>query len=330
MTRFAMSIVLLAAVVTASVPAQSQSWADKMFKDGLSKDFGSQPHGAQLTHTFTISNIYAVQMEITTIKSGCGCLTATAKKRVLGPRESTTIDVVMDTKRFTGPKTVGVRVTVGPEYISSTELTLKANSRADIVFNPGQVNFGAVTRGQAPTQFIDVEYAGSQNWQISEIVAKDVPYTVTHKESYRRAGGVGYRLTVTLKPDAPVGTNRHNVFLKTNDTASPLVPVLVEATVQSPLAVSPEALSLGTVKMGTPLVRRVVVRGSKPFHVTGVEGVGDGFDLAEPVAAVDQVVQFVTFKCQPGKEGAFRREMKIKTTLQDAPVSVVIDGSAAR
>jgi hypothetical protein len=330
MTRFAWSMVLLGAIVTASAPAQSQSWADKMFKDGVSKDFGSQPHGAQLTHTFTVTNIYAVQMEITQVKSGCGCLTATAKKRVLAPRESTTIDVVMDTKRFTGPKTVGVRVTVGPEYISSTELILKANSRADIVFNPGQVNFGAVTRGQTPTQFVDVEYAGAQNWQISEVVAKDVPYTVTHKESYRKPGGVGYRLTVTLKADAPVGAHRHNVFLKTNDTASPLVPVLVEASVQSALSVSPEALSLGTVKAGTPLVRRVVVRGSKPFHVTGVEGVGDGFDLAEPLAINDQPVQFVTFRCQPAKDGAFRREMKIKTTVQEAPVSVIIDGTATR
>jgi hypothetical protein len=330
MTRFATSVVLLAAIGTASAPAQSPSWADKMFKDGLTKDFGNQPHGAQLTHTFTITNIYAVQMEITSIKSSCGCLTATAKKRVLAPRESTTIDVLMDTKRFTGPKTFNVRVTVGPEYISSTELVLKANSRADIVFNPGQVNFGTVTRGQAPTQAVEVEYAGTQNWQITEVVAKDVPFTVSHSETYRRPGGVGYRLTVALKADAPTGTHRHNVFLKTNDTASPLVPVLVEATVQSPLTVSPEVLSLGAVKVGTPLVRRVVVRGTKPFHVTGVEGVGDGFDLAEPLASADQPVQFVTFKCHPGKEGSFRREMKIKTTLQDAPVSVVIDGNAVR
>lgn len=328
MTRFAMSVVLLTAIVTASVLAQSPNWADKMFKDGVTKDFGNQPHGALLTHTFTVTNIYAVQMEITQIKSGCGCVTATAKKRVLAPREATTIDVVMDTKRFTGPKTVGVRVTVGPEYISSAELVVKANSRADIVFNPGQVNFGAVTRGQTPAQFIDVEYAGTQNWQISEIVAKDVPFTVSHKESYRRPGGVGYRLTVTLKADAPVGTHRHNVFLKTNDASSPLV--LVEAAVQSPLTVSPEALSLGSVKSGTPLVRRVVVRGSRPFHVTGVEGVGEGFDLAEPLAGNDQPVHFVTFRCQPAREGAFRREMKIKTTLQDTPVSVIIEGTATR
>ncbi len=328
MNRFVLSAILMGVLLTANAPAQN--WADKLFKDGLIKDFGSQPHGSQLNHSFTLTNIYAVRMEITSIKSSCGCVTAEAKKRVLEPRESTTIDVTMDTKRFTGPKTFTVRVTVGPEYISTAELTLKANSRADIVFNPGQINFGLVSRGQSPTQFIDVEYAGTLNWQISEVINKDVPCTVSFKETYRRMGGVGYRLTVTLNADAPIGTQRHNLYLKTNDPASPLVPVLIEATVQSAISVTPETLHLGTIRQGTALMRKVIVRGNKPFRITGVEGTGDGFELGEALNANEAMVQFVTFQCAPNKEGAFRKELKIKTSLQDAPVSVIIDGIATR
>jgi hypothetical protein len=99
--------------------AQQQPWAAKMFKDGLSHDFGSVPRGAQLFHRFTITNIYAVRMEITDVRSGCGCVTAAAATRVLEPRESTTIDVSMDAHRFIGHKTVAIRVSVGPEFISS-------------------------------------------------------------------------------------------------------------------------------------------------------------------------------------------------------------------
>ena len=57
------------------------------------------------------------------------------------------------------------------------------------------------------------------------------------------------------------------VFLKTNDPAGPVVSVLVEANVQSAVTVSPAALSLGTVKLDTPNTKKVVVRGTKPFHV---------------------------------------------------------------
>ncbi|MFO0926557.1 MAG: DUF1573 domain-containing protein [Gemmataceae bacterium] len=326
--RYAFWALVTLAITTTSAPAQG--WAEKMFKGGLNHDFGTVPRGAQLIHRFPITNIYAVRMEITNVKSGCGCVTATAEKRVLEPRETSYIEVRMDGRRFAGAKTVGIRVTVGPEYISSAELKVVANARADIVFNPGEVNFGTVTRGQTPTQSVDVEYAGALAFQVSEVVAKDVPYSVTFKENYRQPGRVGYKLLVTLKPDTPVGAQKHEVFLKTNDPASPLVPVLVEANVQSSVTVTPSLLALGAVKTDTPLIRRVVVRGNRPFRITGVDGMGTGIELGAPLSEKDEAIQFVTFKCQFGAPGSFQRELKVRTTIQEDPVTVVIEGTAAK
>jgi hypothetical protein len=311
--------------------ASAQGWAEKMFTGGLTHDFGTVPRGAQMKHRFTITNIYAVRMEITKITSGCGCLTATAAKRVLEPRESTTLEVHMDGRRFAGPKTVGVRVTVGPAYSSSAELRISATSRADIVFNPGEVSFGTVTRGATPTQAIDVEYAGALNFQVTEVIARGVPYTVAMKESYRRPGQAGYRLQVTLKADAPLGALKHEVYLKTNDPASPMVPVLIEANVQSAVTALPAALALGTVKADTAHTRRVVVRGQKAFRITAVEGAGDGIEVTSPVPTPnDSDAHFLTLKCQFDKPGPFRRELKVKTTAQDAPVTVVVEGNATK
>jgi hypothetical protein len=107
------------------------------------------------------------------------------------------------------------------------------------------------------------------------------------------------------------------------------VAVLVEANVQSTLTVAPSALNLGTVNTGVTMTRRVVVRGGKVFRVTGVEGLGEGVELGAAPAGTDSEVQYVEFKCTFDKAGAFRRELKIKTNLQDAPVSVVIEGTAA-
>jgi hypothetical protein len=329
---------LVLASTAALAPAQGtgQPWAEKMFTGGLTHDFGTVPKGAQLSKDFVITNIYAVRMEITKIQSACGCVSASAPKRVLEPRESTTITVRMDAKRFSGPKAVGVSVTVGPEFISVAQIKVSANSRADVVFNPGEVNFGTVTRGATPSQVIDVEYAGVLPWQVTEVVAKDVPYTIAIKETYRRppngkiAGQVGYRMTATLKPDAPLGALKHDVFLKTNDPASPMVPVLIEANVQSPLTVSPALLSLGAVKINTALTRRVVLRGTRPFRVTGVEGTGAGIELGAALPANEAEVHTITFKCELDAPGGFKRELKISTTLQATPVVVTIEGVASR
>jgi hypothetical protein len=326
--RQALVALIVAAFSVSSAPAQ-QPWAEKMFKEGLNHDFGSVPRGAQLSYRFVITNIYAVRMEITSVKSGCGCVTAKAAKVSLEPRESTTIDVTMDARRFTGLKTVGITITVGPDYISSAQLRVSANSRADIVFNPGQVTFGTVTRGQPASQVIDVEYAGVLEWQVTKASANDLPVEVSLGELYRRPGQVGYRVRVTLKPDAPIGTLKGDLFLNTNDPASPILPVLVEGVVQSNLTVSPAALSLGAVKIGETVTRRVVVRGNKPFRVLGVEGLGEGMQLDPRLSDTSAPVQVVSFKCVFNKTGEFRHIVKIKTDLQDAPVTVTIDGSAA-
>jgi hypothetical protein len=328
MRKALLALTVLALAATMAT-AQQSAWAEKMFQGNLTHDFGSVPYGAQLFYRFTITNIYAVRMEITGVRSGCGCVSATPAQRVLEPRESTTIDVSMDARRFKGPKTVGIRVSVVPDVISSAELKVSAHSRADIVFNPGQVGFGTVVRGQAPVQTIDVEYAGALPWQVSEVVAKDLPLDVSFKEMYRRQGQVGYQVRVALKPDAPIGPLKEDIFLKTNDPASPLVPILVEANIQPAITVAPPVLSLGPVQVGQPLTRRVVVRGSRPFRILGVDGGGEGITMDSVSPGTASQVQIVTFKCQFSKGGDFKRELKIKTDLPDGAVSVSVEGTAA-
>lgn len=57
-------------------PASASVWAERMFKDGLGKDFGVVPLGTQLSHRFEITNIYTAPQEITDVRPGCGCVTA--------------------------------------------------------------------------------------------------------------------------------------------------------------------------------------------------------------------------------------------------------------
>ena len=112
-------------------------------------------------------------------------------------------------------------------------LKVSAVSQTDVVFKPDRVSFGTVARGQASVQSMDVEYNGTLDWKIEEvIVAKELPFEATLSELVRRPGKVGYRLTVTLKDDAPTGRIRDYIYLRTNQTDVPPVPVLVTATVK--------------------------------------------------------------------------------------------------
>jgi len=225
--------------IATGTTVSAQKWAEKMFTAGRSKNFGAVPFGTQLFHRFEITNIYAAPVEVTGLSCGCDCVTATPGKRFLRPGESTTVDVTMDTRSFTGPNTQTVRVAIGPNPKSSCVLKVSAISRTDVAFKPDRmISFGTVTHGQASVRSMDVEYTGTLDWKIEGvIVAKELPFEVTLSELVRRPGKVGYRLTVTLKDDAKGGRIRDYIYLRTNQIEVPSVPVLVAATVQAPPSV---------------------------------------------------------------------------------------------
>jgi hypothetical protein len=231
--------------------ASAQEPAERLFTAGLSKDFGAVPFGTRLLHRFAMTNIYAAPLEITGLRVGCGCVTATPGKRVLQPGESTTIDVALDTRGFTGPNTQTVRVAVGPNPRSACVLKVSAVSQTDVVFKPDFViSFGTAARGRASVRSVDVEYHGALDWKIQEvIVARELPLEATLSAPVRRPGKVGYRLTVTLQDDAPPGTIRSYIYLATNQAGPPPVPLLVTATVQAP---APRDRVSTTPRIGLP------------------------------------------------------------------------------
>jgi len=172
----------------------------------------------------------------------------------------------MDGRRFTGPKAVTVWVTVGPEFISTAALQLTANARTDVVLNPGEFNFGTVPRGTPATQVINIDYVGSNVWEILDVVNDpSSPVEVKLNRTYRQPprlrqpGKVGYRLEATLKPTAPDGPFRVQIGLRTNDQ-SQILSVPAEGTVQATLTASPNAVNGITLKVGQALTRKIFAR----------------------------------------------------------------------
>ena len=140
MRRLVLAAVTLIATapVLAAQPVASPPWVEKAFKGSTTHDFGSVARGAQLYHQFQMTNIWAVPLEITSVRTSCGCITATASQQVLQPRESASVDIKMDAHRFTGPKTVSIYVTVGPQFTSTAVLRVSAIAARTWFSTPGR------------------------------------------------------------------------------------------------------------------------------------------------------------------------------------------------
>lgn len=309
----------------AGTPQVFVPWANKLFKKDsppavLVHDFGTVPHGTMLTQKFTFTNIYDVPLQIIDVRKSCTCLDADPPQRVLQPNESAELVVTMNAAKFNGPNAQTFYVTFGPQYVSTAVIRVQANSRADVQLTPGHVNFGVVQQGAKASQAVSIKYVGkAKDWKVTDVVKPTGPLEVQLTD----AKGPEFQITVSLKADAPAGTILEPITLKTNDPTAALLQFNVAAVVQAPITVAPEKVKFEGVKVGQEQTQKVILRATKAFKVEAVPDAGDGLTV-EPFPA-SAPVQIVTVKFKPVGIGSWKRELKLKTDLGEAPLTVELE-----
>lgn len=314
---------LISLVWTAAAFAQA-SPPDAMWPE-TSHDFGTVPRGAQLLYRIPWKNPEAHKVEIADLRVSCGCATVTPQPRVLEPGQSGFLEVAMDGRRFTGVKIVFIQLVTNPGPKAMT-LQIVANSRQDLVYNPGQFKFGVLPPGTAATQTVEVEYAGALDWKITGIERCPDHLEGKVEESYRKPGQVGYKITATLKESVPPGDYKQQLVLKTNDPTEPTIAVVVEAAVRAPVAVTPNPVSFGTTKTGKMVSRRFTIRTDRPFQILRIEG-AVGVSAAFTPSAAN--VQSVLLQWTPTEAGEMAQELTVVTDLPTAAeLKVSLTGTA--
>ncbi|HXG12442.1 MAG TPA: DUF1573 domain-containing protein [Gemmataceae bacterium] len=310
---FRYSLVLLMGLCT-TAPAAA-SWADALF-DEVSKDFGSVPRGPALTHPFRLVNKTKSPVTIHSLRTSCGCVSASALKHNLQPGEETSVIVTMDTRRFTGIKTVTVYVQFSQPTWAEVRLWVQANSREDITVSPDTLAFGHVKRGSRPTAVATVTFLGDGAARIVDVTSDSRYIQTKLQELQRHEAEVSYQLTVLLHADAPAGKWYADIWLQTNNPAVPRIRVPLTVEIDSPLSVSPATVSLGQIRLGTTAERKVIVRGTQPFRITAVEGTDKQLTVRDSTAD-RKPVHVLTITFRPDRPGNLDRTLRVRTDLED-------------
>jgi hypothetical protein len=323
--------VLVQSALVPSAAAQSAPWANKLFGGTPGHDFGTVARGAQLKHSFKMTNIYKVPLEITNVRIECGCVTATLSTKLLQPNETAQLHINMDSSRFSGHKSVPVHITVGPEFVSTATVLITAHARQDVVFNPGEIDFGAVGKSQTPTRSIDVEHAGDPSWRVSEIVkSASAPFDLRVEQLPQKVGGfvtVGYRIFATLKPTAAPGSFKQEVILKTNDSQASVITFNIIGTVKNSLNVAPNPVNLGSLQVDALDSTKIVVSGSRPFRIIAIEGLEGGLTMALPDRQT--TTHILDLRVQPRVAGPLRKQITLRTDLDNEAVTLTVEGVVA-
>jgi hypothetical protein len=311
---FRYSVVVLVGLIALN-SAHGATWADGLFSE-LSKDFGSVPRGPMLTHPFRVVNNTKGVVSINNVRVSCGCTTATAQKTVLNPGEETTILAQMDTRRFSNVKTVTIYVQFDKPAWEEVRLWVQANSRDDVIVAPDTLAFGLTKRGTAATTSVTISFIGNPQSQITEVTSDSNYVQTTVKEVLRQDNEVRFELTAKLREDVPVGKWYTDIWLKTNNPLMPKVRVPLTVEIQSALSVSPASVILGQSKVGEQMERKIVLRGVKPFKISGVIGSDDQM-TASVSSDESKPVHVVTVKLKGKQPGEINSTFKVITDMAE-------------
>jgi hypothetical protein len=301
--------------LSAAATASAANWAEAMF-EGLTRDFGSVPRGPTLTHPFRLTNNTGSAVTISNIRVSCGCTTARALRTQLAPGQSTAILAEMDTGRFQREKTVTIYVQFSEPRFEEVRLLVQANSRDDVTVAPESVAFGQVKKGGTPSAAVTVTFSGNEQWRITGVTAESNYVKPSIKLLPGSSVEVNYQLTAKLRSDTPVGKWFTDIWLSTNNPATPRVRVPLTVEVQAALSLSPSAVILGQVKVGEQTERKIIVRGARPFKVVGVKGADSQWTVHNSSQA-SKTVHVLTVSLKATRPGEINRTIKVVTDLEE-------------
>jgi hypothetical protein len=310
-------------VVLGTTAARAAGWADSLFPE-RSHSFGPVPRGAKVKHSFVLTNRLGEAITILNLRPSCGCTSGKASASTVNPGETAVIEAQMDTRNFLGLKSTILYVTLVTASGREAEVRLGVSSNilADIVLNPGSMDFGTVMKGQSPSQTLTIDRIGAPSWRFERMVSASRVLSAQLVESRRNSkGDVSYTLTVGIKPDAPAGPLRDEIRLLSNDRETSSIPVMVTAWVRGDLTAAPALLSLGDTDSTAAKQGRFIVRASRPFAIKSIEGAGDGFSIAPPDSTRKPMhVLTLTYKPEEGTtRGDLRRSFRVLTDLPGEP-----------
>jgi hypothetical protein len=263
-----MTIATAVLVLSSSAAASAQDWR-RLFPDS-SHDFGVVARASETVHRFEFENPFPQAIHISAVRTSCGCTTPLIETPVVEPGERGSILARFNTRSHSGQRQATITVAFSQPQRTEIQLTVRGYIRTDVVFNPGQADFGSLPAGLGKQLEIQLDYVGRADWQLLGVDSPDDFIKADFEQVQRRGGQARYRVQVELLPATPAGTLQTELILRTNDRNLTRLPLPVVARVVPPVSISPPVLALGSIPANYPFEQMLILKGQAPFRVTRI------------------------------------------------------------
>jgi hypothetical protein len=247
----AAAIITNSAASAASVAGPRIHFAEPMH------DFGKIKHGEAVKYTYIFTNIGDRLLEVTAVRTSCGCTTAGEWSRQVEPCKSGNIPVQFNSGNYDGPVGKSITVTCNDTNQPTVVLQIKATIWKPIEVTPQHV-FLNVT-ADAPSTATTVRIVNNENAPLT-MSLPEVSNSAFAVELRTNQPGKEFQLIVKTVPPLPAGSVQGQITLKTSSTNMPVINVGVQANVQQDVTVMPFQIQLPAAPLANPMPSTIVIR----------------------------------------------------------------------
>lgn len=307
---------IFSGLLLAALPALAQD-TPRIFSPTPVHDFGSQDNEGKVEHAFTVMNVGTGTLEISNVKSSCGCTVAELAKKSLGPGEETTIAATFNLAGKSGPQSKIISVSSNDPDVPVYKLELKGIAVAAIAVEPAFINYGNAVDEVLKPQTITVK-ANKPDvaLNVTSVESSDPAFTAELKVL---EAGKSYEVVVTNVSPLQPGIQQGVININTDDPKRSVIPVRYHASIVGDLDIAPNQINIRHTEDGAPTQQymRVAAGRVKEFEILSVEAPIDTMEAELiPRGANNYNIRLGNMPTDDTLDG---KELVIKTNIPATP-----------
>ncbi len=234
--------------------------------DAVEHDFGSLRAGDRVEHRFKVTNSGSGELQITNVKTNCGCTVAGDYPKSLAPGASGEIPLALSTVGMNGPFSKVATVSSNDPAHRELNLVLKGEAKPLISVLPAGVYFGSVYGEQPQTQVLNITNNGEAPLKlVLDPLATSGPWTFDMVE---KEAGKRFELTASFNPKGlKPGYVRQAAQLLSNVQAQHQINVQATAAVRNRIEAEPSAVMLYAQRGPTGYAQAGLPGAARPLNL---------------------------------------------------------------
>ncbi|MDR4505419.1 MAG: DUF1573 domain-containing protein [Candidatus Scalindua sp.] len=222
-------------------------------------DFGKIFKGENVEHIYTFENLGNGVLEISKVKTSCGCTAAVLSDKTIQPGQKGEIKAVFNSGSYGGRIRKDLTVFSNDANTPQFKLTLSGEIIEEVTVNPKNINFASIYVGEELSKTFMVTSLTELDLTIEKITTSQ-PFV---KAKIQEQNEEGFLVQVTIKDNFKIGRFNGGVYLETNSQKQPKVTVPFFGEVVGDITTYPKKIYYGNVVEGREVDQKLFVKINK-------------------------------------------------------------------